>query len=279
MASETRAYSVLSHEANDRRAVGLGHPPAAWPDDFPKATRDELLKARAYAYGGSVIQDLGYYPFGSRFFSNLLHYVRTGDFVEAMIRDAKDLDEFAFALGALAHYVSDNVGHPEGVNRAVALMFPKLRAQYGPSVTYADSPASHVIVEFSFDVVQAATGRYRTEAYQSFIGFEVAKPLLERAFAEIYGLEMKDVFVDEDLAIGSYRHAISQTDPGDHAHRLARQARGDREGAARRRQRDVRLQPDEAGVRERRTARRINARACWRASWRFSTSCCRRSGR
>ena len=49
---------------------------------FPKATSDDLLKARAYAYGGSVIQDLGYYPFGSHFFSNLLHYVRTGDFVE-----------------------------------------------------------------------------------------------------------------------------------------------------------------------------------------------------
>jgi hypothetical protein len=209
---EARAYSVLSHEANID-ALWDTHIRPLVARRFPQATREELLKARAYAYGGSVIQDLGYYPFGSRFFSNLLHYVRTGDFVEQLIRDARDPFEYAFALGALAHYVSDNIGHPESVNRSVALLFPKLRARYGPSVTYADSPAAHVMVEFSFDVVQAATGRYRTEAYQSFVGFEVAKPVLERAFAEVYGLEMKDVFVDEDLAIGSYRHAISQTIP------------------------------------------------------------------
>jgi hypothetical protein len=207
-----RAYSVLSHEA----AID-----SVWDSNlrpliarrYPRASADELQKARAYAYGGSVIQDLGYYPFGSRFFSNLLHYVRSGDFVEALVREARDPDEYAFALGVLAHYVSDNVGHPLGVNPAVALMFPKLRAEHGPSVTYADSPSSHVMVEFSFDVVQAATGRYRTEAYQNFVGFEVARPLLERGFAAVYGLEMKDVFVDEDLAIGSYRHAISQTLP------------------------------------------------------------------
>ena len=211
-AADARAYSVLSHEASID-ALWDSHIQPLVARKFPHATREELTRARAYAYGGSVIQDLGYYPFGSRFFSNLLHYVRTGDFVEQLIRDAKDPDELAFALGALAHYVSDNVGHPEGVNPAVALLFPKLRARHGPLVTYADSPSSHVMVEFSFDVVQAATGRYRTEAYQSFVGFEVAKPLVERAFAEIYGLQMKDVFVDQDLAIGSYRHAISQTIP------------------------------------------------------------------
>ena len=211
-AADARAYSVLSHEASID-ALWDSHIQPLVARKFPQATRAELTKARAYAYGGSVIQDLGYYPFGSRFFSNLLHYVRTGDFVEQLIRDASNPDELAFALGALAHYVSDNVGHPEGVNPAVALLFPKLRAEHGPLVTYADSPSSHVMVEFSFDVVQAATGRYRTEAYQSFVGFEVAKPLVERAFAEIYGLEMDDVFVDQDLAIGSYRHAISQTIP------------------------------------------------------------------
>ena len=211
-APPARAYSVLSHEAIVD-AVWDSHLRPMVARRFPRATSEELLEARAYAYGGSVIQDLGYYPFGSRFFSNVLHYVRSGDFVESLVRDATDPSEYAFALGALAHYVSDNIGHPESVNRSVALLFPKLRAQYGPSVTYADSPSSHVMVEFSFDVVQAATGRYKTEAYQNFVGFQVARPLLERAFAATYGLEMKDIFVDEDLAIGSYRHAISQTIP------------------------------------------------------------------
>jgi hypothetical protein len=180
---------------------------------YPRTSADGLRTARAYAYGGSVIQDLGYYPFGSHFFSNLLHYVRSGDFVEALLREAHDVNEYAFALGAVAHYTADNVGHPEAVNRAVALMYPKLRARYGDSVTYADSPATHVLVEFSFDVVQAASGAYVSDMYQSFIGFQVAKPVLERAFAATYGMEMNEVFLAEDLAIGSYRHAISQTIP------------------------------------------------------------------
>jgi hypothetical protein len=206
------AYSVLAHEANID---------ALWESSlrpllsrrFPRATRDEVAGARAYAYGGAVIQDLGYYPFGSHFFSNLLHYVRTGDFVETLIRESRDVNEYAFALGALAHYTADNVGHPGAVNRSVAMLYPKLRAKYGDSVTYAESPARHVLVEFSFDVVQAATGAYVSDMYQSFVGFQVAKPVLERAFAATYGLRMQEVFVSEDLAIGSYRHAVSQTIP------------------------------------------------------------------
>ena len=211
-AREARAYSVLAHEANIDALWETSLRPLL-ARRFPRATRDDVAHARAYAYGGAVIQDLGYYPFGSHFFSQLVHYVRTGDFVETLIRESHDVNEYAFALGALAHYAADNVGHPEGVNRAVALMYPKLRAQHGNSVTYADSPATHVLVEFSFDVVQAASGAYVSDMYQSFIGFQVAKPVLERAFLATYGIEMSDVFFSEDLAIGSYRHAISQTIP------------------------------------------------------------------
>src|SRR5215208_6208021 len=98
-APHVHAYSVLSHEANIDALWDSAIQPLL-QRRFPRATRDDLLTARAYAYGGSVIQDLGYYPFGSHFFSNLLHYVRTGDFVEAMIRDAGDVNEYAFALGA-----------------------------------------------------------------------------------------------------------------------------------------------------------------------------------
>jgi hypothetical protein len=207
-----RAYSVLAHEANIDALWETSLRPLL-ARRYPRATREEVTHARAYAYGGAVIQDLGYYPFGSHFFSNLVHYARSGDFVEALIRESRDVNEYAFALGALAHYAADNVGHPSGVNRAVGLMYPKLRAKHGDSVTYADSPATHVLVEFSFDVVQAASGGYVSDMYQSFVGFQVAKPALERAFLATYGLEMKDVFMSEDLAIGSYRHAVSQTIP------------------------------------------------------------------
>ena len=205
-------YSVLAHEANID-AVWDTTIKALLQARFPQATPDDLLRARAYAYGGCVIQDLGYYPFGSHFFSNLLHYVRTGDFVAALIRDAQDIDEYAFALGALGHYAADNSGHPIAVNRAVALMYPKLRARFGNRVTYEQSPKSHVLVEFGFDVVQVAAGAYAPESYHSYIGFKVAKPALERAFLDTYGIQMKDVFFSEDLAIATYRHAVGTTIP------------------------------------------------------------------
>jgi hypothetical protein len=206
------AYSVLAHEANIDALWDSTIAPMLRAR-FPEATREQILKARGYAYGGCVIQDLGYYPFGSRFFSDLLHYVRSGDFIAILIGDAQDVDEYAFALGALGHYAADNDGHPLAVNRAVALMYPKLKKRFGNRVTYAQSPKSHVMVEFSFDVVQVAAAAYAPEAYHSFIGFRVAKPLLERAFSETYGIQMKEIFFNEDLAIGTYRHAVATTIP------------------------------------------------------------------
>jgi len=206
------AYSVLSHEF----AID-----AAWDRDlkplllhrFPRTSNEALERARSFAYGGSVIQDLGYYPFGNKFFSNLLHYVRSGDFVDALLRDARDVDELAFALGALAHYVNDNTGHPLAVNQSVPRVFPKLQAKLGDIITYVEAPKQHVIVEFSFDVGQAARGRYSFTQYRSLIDFQVAVPLLERAFRQTYGLEMADVFGNEKRAISTYRYAVSQLIP------------------------------------------------------------------
>ncbi len=160
-----------------------------------------------------MIQDLGYYPFGSKFFSDLTHYVRSGDFILNLIRDSQDLNEYAFALGALSHYAADNSGHSLGVNRAVPLFYPKLGLKFGRQVTYADDPFSHAKTEFAFDVFQAAKGRYASAAYKRFIGFEVAKPLLERAFQDTYGLRLESVFMSVDLAIGSYRRAVGSILP------------------------------------------------------------------
>jgi zinc dependent phospholipase C len=179
---------------------------------FPGASEEDLRKAHAYAYGGSLLQDMGYYPFGSKFFSDLVHYVRSGDFVEALLRDASDLGEYAFALGALSHYAADNSGHPT-INRVVAMEFPKLRKKYGDIVTYADDPKQHIRTEFGFDMVQVAKNRYTSDAYHDMIGFEIAKPLLERAFQETYGLKLENVFGSVDLAIGSYRRSMSTLIP------------------------------------------------------------------
>jgi len=141
-----------------------------------------------------------------------VHYVRTGDFVDEMVKESRDQKEFAFALGAMAHYVADVDGHP-AVNQAVSLRYPKLRAKYGKSVTYVEDKAAHLKTEFGFDVSQVAKHRYAPEDYHNFIGFEVSESLLERVFPVVYGLDLKDVLAHEDLAVGSYRWAIGQLIP------------------------------------------------------------------
>jgi Zinc dependent phospholipase C len=205
------AYSVLTHE----EIIDL-----LWDQQikplllarFPDATPDDLIQAHAYAYGGSVIQDVGYYPFGSHLFSDLTHYVRTGDFVQAMLADSENLNEYAFALGALSHYVADINGHPY-INRSVGIDYPKLAREYGPEVPYDVDHKAHLRTEFGFDVLQVAKGRYAPKDYHNFIGFEVSAPLLERAFYDAYGIKLTAVMPHEDLAIGSYRRAVSQVIP------------------------------------------------------------------
>jgi hypothetical protein len=204
-------YSLLTHE----EIVDI-----SWKDDlvplllkrYPAATEKQLHEAHAHAYGGCLLQDIGYYPFGNKFFSDLTHYVRSGDFVANLIRESEDLDEYAFALGALSHYSSDSMGHPP-VNLAVALTFPKLRSKYGDSVTYEQNPKAHIQTEFGFDITQVAKRRFTSDRYHDFIGFQVSKPLLERAFLRTYGLRLEAVMGGTDLAIGTYRRAVSQVIP------------------------------------------------------------------
>lgn len=208
----SQGYSVLSHEAIIDSAWERGIQPLLLKR-FPAATPEDLKRARAFCYGGSAIQDLGYYPFGNKFFSELVHYVRSGDFIQALIRDSNDLDEFAFALGALSHYVSDNEGHPLAINLAVPILYPKLKRKYGDHVTFAENPAAHLKTEFAFDVLQSAEGHYVTEDYHDRVGFKVSKPVLEKAFLDTYSLELQSVFSDFDLAIGSYRRGVSTVIP------------------------------------------------------------------
>ena len=205
------AYSVLTHEAiidsvwdTEIRPILMAR--------YPNTTPEELLKAHAYVYGGCLGQDMGYAPFSPRLWSDLTHYVRSGDLVQTMLRDAQDVNEYAYAMGALAHYTADRVGHPT-INRITAISYPKLRRKFGDVVTYGDSPSSHVKTEFSLDVVQVARQLYAPDAYHGFVGFEVAQSLLERAFQETYGIEFKDIFTHEDLAFGTFRWSVGSLIP------------------------------------------------------------------
>jgi hypothetical protein len=210
--SSAKAYAVLAHEAIID-AVWETHIKPLLLARFPRSTEEQLSEAQAYAYGGSIIQDMGYYPYGSHFFSDLTHYVRSGDFVQALLSDSKDLDEYAFAVGALAHYASDNDGHRLATNRAVPLLYPRLRKKYGDTVTYEQDRLAHTKTEFGFDVIEVAQESYAPDGYHDLIGFEVAQDLLDRAFLQTYGLQLKDLLIDEEKAINSYRHAVSKTIP------------------------------------------------------------------
>lgn len=206
-APPAHAYSVLTHQA----IIDL-----AWNDSirplllskYPNATEEQLLIAHSYAYGGSAIQDMGYYPFGHTFFSDLTHYVRSGDFVASLFRNAHTLNELAFAAGALSHYVGDSFGHSIAVNPATALAFPKLAKRYGPIVTYDEDPHAHVRTEFGFDIEQVSKHRFAPHAYLEHIGLRVPRRLLEKAFFETYGIPLHNLLGKERPSIRSYRSAV-----------------------------------------------------------------------
>lgn len=207
------AYSVLTHEALID---------ASWKDFFlpllkkkyPNAAEQELKDARAYAYGGAVAPDMGYYPFGNALFTNLVHYVRSGDMVEALVGEAQNINQYAFALGCLCHYNADNYGHPLGVNRSVPIQYPKLKEKYGNEITYAEDKKSHLQTEFSFDVLQMARGNYANEDYHNYIGFKVDTEVLSRAFEKTYGLQLSDVFHHRlGLAVETFRWSVKDVIP------------------------------------------------------------------
>jgi Zinc dependent phospholipase C len=206
------SYSVLTHEA----IIDSVWTPRIVPillAKFPSATPEELRHAKAFAYGGAIIQDMGYYPHGSKFFSDLTHYFRSGDFVQALLRNASTLNDYAFALGALAHYAADNSGHHLATNLAVPMLYPDLEKKYGKVMTYEDNPVAHIKTEFGFDVLEVAKGRYASDNYHDFIGFDLSLPLLEQAFRETYGIDLKTVFQDEVRTANSYRYTVSALMP------------------------------------------------------------------
>jgi hypothetical protein len=208
----TSAYSVLTHEALidaswDKNILPL------LKHKYPAATDDDLKKARAYAYGGCLINDMGYFPFGSVYYTNLSHYARSGDFVQALLSEAENLNEYAFALGALCHYMGDKYGHSLATNKVVPIVYPEIKEKFGKVVTYEEDHTSHSRVEISFDVLETARGNYASHNYHDFIGFEVSRPVLERAFIKTYGQDLNDVFGDLGLAIGTFRWSVKSLLP------------------------------------------------------------------
>ncbi len=208
----SKAYSVLTHEAIVD-AIWEKSIQTLLRQKYPGVTEEQLKEAHSYAYGGAIAPDMGYFPFGSRLFTDLVHYVRSGDFVNALLDEAQDVDEYAFALGFLSHYIADKDGHSLGTNLCVPIVYPKMKKKYGSMVTYGEDKVSHRRMEFAFDVLQTASGNYASQAYHDFIGFNVSRSLLERAFRKTYGLEINDVFKNFSLAIETFRWSVMSLFP------------------------------------------------------------------
>lgn len=202
------AYSLLTHE----QLIDLTWQGAIVPlllSRYPNLTPAQLDEARAYAYGGCVIQDIGYYPFGDIFFSDLTHYVRSGDFVVNLFRNATNADELAFAVGALSHYIGDSLGHSLATNLAVPVEFPNLRAKYGTVVNYAEGEHQHVQTEFAFDINEIVHHRMAPVRYLRHIGLAVPVRQLALAYFQTYGLT--DDFSHgrrHRINVGAYRFAV-----------------------------------------------------------------------
>jgi len=202
-------YSFLTHETIVDMAWDNSIKPVLL-EKYPNATAQQLIEAHAYAYGGSCIQDAGYYPFGKPQFSDLTHYVRTGDFITNLIHEAHNIDELAFALGALSHYVGDTIGHRYAVNISVPQEFPKLEKKYGNVVTYEENPHAHVRTEFAFDIDQLSHARFAPAAYYRRVGFSVPKQLMDRAFYDTYGLRLHNIIGNEFTSFRSYSWSVRQ---------------------------------------------------------------------
>jgi len=204
MPAACQAFSVLAHQAIVDQAWE-GTLVSAVRKRFANATQQELEDARGYARGGSHPPDLGYFPLGSHLFTDLLHYVRTGDFYVRAVKEAGTAQEYAFALGMLAHYEADTVGHPEATNLAVPIIYPEMAQKYGTSATYADSPSAHLETEFRFDILQVAHRQEVPKLFEHSIEFKVPREFLERVFQETYGFKLDDLFVNYDVALNTYR--------------------------------------------------------------------------
>jgi len=203
----TNAYSVFTHE----ELIDLTWRSAIRPlllERFPGSTDAQLRQAHAFAYGGCDAQDMGYYPFGNKFFSQLTHYVRPGDFINNLFRESHNVNEYAFAIGVLSHYIGDSIGHSVAVNPSTGINFPKLAKKFGPIVTYDENPHAHVRTEYAFDIGQLSKRTFAPPAFMRFIGFRVPRGLLERAFVATYGIEVRELVGKTLPAMKSYRSSV-----------------------------------------------------------------------
>lgn len=153
---------------------------------------------RTAFYQGSWGPDLGYFPGGHPFLSDLAHYVRTGELTRTLVRSARTPTERAFAQGWLTHVLADQAIHPI-IGSAVHERVHGDRDGFVPAV---DAKPTHVRLEVGLDARYShrhpELGRFRPEP----VFDRGSIRWLAEAYRSVYGLE-----IDRDLFLSSHHAA------------------------------------------------------------------------
>ena len=142
---------------------------------------DDVVEA---LYCGALAPDMGMLPGSDRLFTDLAHYLKTGELARCLVSKANSAIETAYAWGWVTHVLADAGLHP-AINRASG------------DHSWAESPTSHMRVEFGLDFQrlgdQPSLGGARVRSTPG-------PSLLASAYMEVYGLQ-----VDERVVARSHR--------------------------------------------------------------------------
>lgn len=182
-------HFLLADRALQAWSRGAGSPP------FP-ATDPEALNA---FYHGAVGPDLGYFPGGVRWLSELAHCLRTGALARTLVRSARGPVERAFAWGWVTHVLADQAIHP-WVGRGVGEL---LHGDRDRVVDGSTDLLAHLRVEMGLDAWHAARAPAvrRRRLRPAFHGREIG--FLARAYTATYGVKLaEELFLRSHEAAG-----------------------------------------------------------------------------
>lgn len=154
---------------------------------------------------GALGPDLGYFPGGHRFLSDLAHLVRSGDLTRMLVESARTPRERAFAWGWVTHVLGDQTIHPL-VGRGVGELLHGDREIF---VDGAREQTAHVQVETGLDAFYShlfPEMRHRKMA-PVFNGTSIR--FLARAYQRIYGVPM-----DPTLFLASHLSTVRMSVQG-----------------------------------------------------------------
>jgi len=123
--------------------------PHPFPPDILSLDHDDIALAAGL---GAIVSDIGYITASTEQFSDLMHYIGTGNYLDNLVaitceKYGNDPAMVAFLAGMRSHYWADRVGHHEGTNVAVAMLSDTNRDKALTRVVYEQDIAMHKRLE------------------------------------------------------------------------------------------------------------------------------------